>query len=152
MNSTRQLSLVHEISSTPFGPSVAHRLGLVDPDVRHIHLLTICFSVYHTLKGEYKHKIIEAFRHQRFAEVHHLARKVAHDSFHSFRLIFQNQTPIRPGSRQIGYQQGLPSLASRFSELRSDPSLVEVAPGVCSRGIFIATPVDSRADQMEVYR
>lgn len=54
------LSLVHEISSTPFGPSVAHRLGLIDPDLSHIHLLTICFSVYHTLKGEYKHKIIEA--------------------------------------------------------------------------------------------
>jgi hypothetical protein len=121
------LSLVHEISSTPFGPSVAHRLGLIDPDLSHIHLLTICFSVYHTLKGEYKHKIIEAFRHQRFAEVHHLARKIAHDSFHSYRLIFQNQTPIT---------QFPPSLASRFSELRSDPSLVEAAPGVFSRGIF----------------
>ena len=111
------LSLVHEICSTAFGPSVAHRLGLIEPDLCHIHLLSICFSLYHTLKGQYKHTIIEAFRRQRFSEVHHQARKIGIDYFHSYERIFSS------------------SLASRFSALRSDPSLVEVAPGVFSRAV-----------------
>ena len=82
------LSLVHEICSTPFGPSVAHRLGLIEPNPRHIHLLSICFSIYHILKGQFKHTIMEAFRRQRFSEVHHQARKIGIDSFHSYERFF----------------------------------------------------------------
>jgi hypothetical protein len=124
------LSLVHEICSTPFGPSIAHRLGLIDPSLVHIHMIAMCFSVYHTLKGGFKNMIIEAFRCHLFANVHLQARKIANDCFHSYE-IFVNQA--RPGSRQIGYHRSL--LASRFSALRSDPSLVEVAPGVFSRAV-----------------
>ena len=129
------LSLVHECFSTPFGPTVWHRLGIIDPSPQAMILLATCFAIYHTLKGEYKNLICEAFRCHRFSEVHLKARNIGSDSFHFYKRFFStrfiaNQT--LPGSRQIGYQQGPPSLASRFSGLRSDPSLVEVAPGVFS--------------------
>ena len=82
------LSLVHEICSTPFGPSVAHRLGLIDPSTSHLHMIAICFRVYHTLKGDFKSTIIEAFRCHRFANVHLQARKIASDCFHYFKNVF----------------------------------------------------------------
>jgi len=50
------------------------------------------------------------------------------------------QTGSRSNKNQTTITQFPPSLAPRLSEIRSDASLVEVAPGVFSREIFTPAP------------
>ena len=76
-------------------------------------MITTCFNIYHTLKGGHREVIMEAFRCHRFASVLRLARDISIDRFHKYKHHFT--------AREI---------RDRFSTLRADPSLTEVAPGV----------------------
>ena len=97
-------------------------------------MIAICFRVYHTLKGDFKNTIIEAFRCHRFANVHLQARKIAIDCFHSFNLLGPRVGPKIPRIKKEprSFETHFRSLEARFAALRADPSFTEVAPGVFS--------------------
>ena len=107
------LSVVHECFSTPFGPTVLDRLCIRSPSPQAAIMITTCFSIYHTLKGGHREIIMEAFRCHRFASVLRLARDIGIDCFHKYKQHFTGR-----------------EIRERFSTLRTDSSLSEVAPGV----------------------
>ena len=79
----------------PSGPSVAHRLGLIDPSIVQIHMTAaMCLNACHTLRGFLKNMNMEAFRYHLFASVHLPAGKIATGCFHYYENHFLEQ--VRP--------------------------------------------------------
>ena len=73
------LSVVRHCFSTPFGPTILHRLCIRSPSPQAAIMITTCFNIYHTLKGGHRGVILEAFRCHRVASIMRLDQDIATD-------------------------------------------------------------------------